>query len=214
MAAHMSVHQLLSTYGYLAVFLVVGVEYTGVPFPGETMLIAAAIYAASGHLQIGTVMVAAAIGATLGGNIGYFIGRRFGRALLLRYGRYLHVDEQKLLLAERFFARHGDKTVVIGRFITLLRAWASFLAGVNSMPLAKFQVFNAFGSIVWAGLYGYLAFTLGEKFPLQRIGIAGVLVLAVAIAVLFILHRRGLNLGRLLLGDGREGQAEEVQVTT
>src|SRR5579884_1106287 len=149
----------LHALGYPAVTLFVMIECTGIPFPGETMLLFASFYAAIDHqLQIPVVIACAALGAILGDNLGYWIGRTGGRALALRYGTYVRLDEKKLAVAERFFQRHGDKTVFFGRFIAVLRAWAAFLAGVNHMPWPKFFLFNALGGITWATLWGILAF--------------------------------------------------------
>ncbi|HEY3112287.1 MAG TPA: DedA family protein, partial [Gemmatimonadaceae bacterium] len=118
---------LVATYGYVFVFILVGLESLGIPLPGETALVSAAAYAGLGHLSIALVIVAAAAGAIIGDNAGYWIGRRGGRALVLHYGRKLRLNEEHLARAERFFERHGGKTVFIGRFIALLRSWAAVL---------------------------------------------------------------------------------------
>src|SRR5205085_8045148 len=103
---------LLTTYGYLAVLIFVGIESIGIPFPGETMLLVAAIYAGTTHrLFILLVIVAAASGAILGDNIGFWIGREGGYRLLRRYGRYIRLDERKLKLGQYLFMRHGGKVV-------------------------------------------------------------------------------------------------------
>lgn len=185
---------LLETWGYLAVFVFVAIESSGIPFPGETMLVTAAVYAGAGHLKIPFVIGAAAIGAILGDNAGYLVGRTLGREVVLKYGKYLRLDEKKLGSAEEFFARHGDKTVFLGRFVAVLRAWAAFLAGVNRMAWPKFFFFNAAGGITWATLYGVLAFELGKNLPLlhrveRGLTIGGVVVAVIA-AVLFFLNRR------------------------
>lgn len=190
-----TLHQLLSTWGYLAVFLFVAIESSGIPFPGETMLITAGAYAGAGHLQIPFVIIAAALGAISGDNAGYLVGRTGGRELVLRYGRYVRVDEAKLAIAERFFDKHGDKTVFLGRFVAVLRAWAAFLAGLNRMHWAKFFFFNAAGGIVWALLYGILAFELGKNLPLldrivKTVGYVGLGAAVLAAVALFIFYRR------------------------
>ncbi|HEY8685233.1 MAG TPA: DedA family protein [Chloroflexota bacterium] len=190
-----TLHQLLSTWGYLAVFLFVAVESTGIPFPGETMLITAAAYAGAGHLQIPFVIAAAAMGAIMGDNAGYLVGRTGGREIALRYGRVFRIDEAKLGVAERFFDKYGDKTVFFGRFVAVLRAWAAFLAGVNRMPWRKFFVFNAAGGITWSILYGVLAFELGKNLSLldkivKTVGYVGLGGAVVAAVVLFVLYRR------------------------
>ncbi len=184
---------LLTTYGYLAVLVFVGIESIGIPFPGETMLVTAAIYAGTTHrLHIALVIAAAAIGAILGDNIGYWIGRVGGYRLLRRYGRYIRLDEPKLKLGQYLFNKHGGKVVFFGRFISVLRTFAAFLAGVNRMEWGRFLVFNASGGMVWATLFGVGAYALGNEVRrLSRpvdIGLA-VVGAVVVIAVIVFLRR-------------------------
>src|SRR5436305_12847379 len=157
-------HQLLGTYGYWAVFVFIAIESTGIPFPGETMLLAAAIYAGTTHhLSIFLVIMAAAIGAILGDNLGFLLGRSGGYRLLHRYGRYIRLDERKLKLGQYLFMKHGGKVVFFGRFIAVLRAWAAFLAGTNQMMWPRFLLFNALGGSVWAILIGLGGYYLGDR---------------------------------------------------
>jgi membrane protein DedA with SNARE-associated domain len=154
----------LVDYGYWAVLLFVGIESTGIPFPGETMLLVASIYAGTTHrLSIALVIAAAAGGAILGDNLGYWIGREGGYRLLHRYGHYLHIDERKMKLGQYLFRKHGGKVVFFGRFIAVLRAWAAFLAGTNRMPWDRFLLYNALGGIIWATLYGLGGYYLGDN---------------------------------------------------
>src|ERR1700686_3435650 len=154
----------LTAYGYLAVLIFVAIESTGIPFPGETMLLVAAIYAGTTHrLAIELVIVAAACGAILGDNLGYWVGREGGYRLLRRYGRYVHLDERKVKLGQYLFRKHGGKVVFIGRFIAVLRAWAAFLAGTNRMPWVSFLIYNALGGIIWATLYGLGGYFFGDN---------------------------------------------------
>jgi membrane protein DedA with SNARE-associated domain len=177
---------LLDTWGYLAVFVFVAIESSGIPFPGETMLILAGVYAGAGHLQIQYVIAAAAAGAIVGDNVGYAVGRTGGRALAVRYGKYVRIDQEKLDGAQRFFERHGDKTVFFGRFVSVLRAWSAFLAGVNHMPWPKFLFFNGAGGIAWATFYGLLAYMLGQNLPLLDKVVKGIGIGGVVVAVLII----------------------------
>lgn len=157
-------NHLLSTYGYLAVFLFIGIESLGVPFPGETMLITAAVYAgATHHLAIQGVIPAAIGGAIIGDNIGFVIGWFGGFPLLRRYGRYIRIDEAKLKVGRYIFMRQGGKVVFFGRFVSLLRTYAAFLAGTNRMHWSRFLAFNAAGGIVWATFWGALAYFLGKE---------------------------------------------------
>src|SRR5947209_6914884 len=153
---------LLATYGYWAVLLFVAVESMGIPFPGETMLLTAAIYAGTTHqLSLPLVIAAAAVGAILGDNLGFWIGREVGFRFLRRYGHFIRLDERKLKLGQYLFLRHGGKVVFFGRFIAVLRTWAAFLAGTNRMSWARFVLFNVLGGIIWATLFGVGGYALG-----------------------------------------------------
>ncbi|GAC1472366.1 MAG: hypothetical protein PVSMB7_24930 [Chloroflexota bacterium] len=208
---HLSVHtltDLLNTWGYLAVFIFVAIESSGIPFPGETMLVTAAVYAGSGHLSIISVIAAAAAGAIIGDNLGYTAGRYGGRALVTKYGRFVRLKSEHLDRAETFFERYGDRTVFFGRFVAVLRAWAAFLAGTNRMRWPKFLLFNAAGGIIWAALFGVLGYTLGNNLPLLHkvekiIGVGGIVVAAVVIVVLFVVwkHRQA---GRRVRSTGAD----------
>ncbi len=184
---------LIATYGSPAVGGLVALESMGVPVPGETALIAAAVYAGNtGHLSIVGVIVGAAAGAILGDNLGFWLGHRFGYPLLLRYGRYVRLTDARIKLGQYLFRRHGGKVVFFGRFIAVLRALAAFLAGTNAMPWPRFLAFNAAGGIVWATLYGVGAYSLGEE--LHRLaGPVGFTLLALAVVGIVIgllaLHR-------------------------
>ena len=161
-AAKELVH-LLDSYGYWAVLLFVMVESIGIPVPGETMLLTAAIYAGrTGHLFIGFVIAAAAVGAIAGDNIGYVIGREGGFRLLRRWGKYARLDERKLKVGQYVFLRYGGLVVFFGRFIAILRALAALLAGVNRMPWWRFVIANALGGVLWATIYGLLGWALGD----------------------------------------------------
>ena len=153
----------LTAYSYWAVLLFVSIESMGIPFPGETMLLVAAIYAGTTHrLSLPLVILAAASGAILGDNLGFWIGREGGSRLLRRYGYYLRLDERKVKLGQYLFLKHGGKVVFFGRFIAVLRALAAFLAGTNRMPWGPFLLFNALGGIIWATLYGLGGYFLGN----------------------------------------------------
>jgi membrane protein DedA with SNARE-associated domain len=186
----------IQTWGYWMVFAAIGIESMGIPFPGETTLIAAAVYAgASGNLNIVVVILAAATGAIIGDNLGYYIGRYGGYRLLGRVARYIRLDQSHLDAAQRYFAQHGNKTVFMGRFIVVLRAWAAFLAGVNQMPWRSFLFWNAFGGIVWATIYGTLGFVLGNNLPLlgqvvHALGIVGTLIAVAFILAIIVVWRR------------------------
>jgi len=191
---------LLATYGYLAVFFFVGVEGIGIPVPGETMLVTAAIYSGTtGRLSIVGVIAASAAGAIVGNNIGYVIGRTGGYPLLRRYGRYIALEEKRLRLGQYFFDKHGSKVVFFGRFIAVLRIFAAFLAGVNRMHWRRFLIFNAAGGIIWSTIYGVAAYLLGKQLLRLSgpVDLALVIVaVAVVIAVIVFLRRNEARLQR------------------
>ena len=158
-----TLNHLVATGGYWVVGAVVALESMGIPAPGETVLVTAAIYAGTTHdLQIGLVIASAAAGAIAGDNVGFVLGRRFGAGLLLRHAALLRLNSRRLKLGQYLFHRHGGKVVFFGRFIAVLRALAAPLAGLTGMGWRRFLIFNAAGGVVWATVYGFGAYTLGE----------------------------------------------------
>ena len=157
----------ISAYGYGVVALIIGLESLGLPLPGETVLITAAIYAGrSRNLDIWLVVVAAAFGAVLGNTIGFWIGREGGYRLLLRYGPRLQLTEGRIKLGQYLFLRHGGVIIFFSRFVPVLRAFGAVLAGANRMRWLSFFLFNVAGAIVWAMIFGAGAYYLGRKIHL------------------------------------------------
>jgi membrane protein DedA with SNARE-associated domain len=182
----------IDNYGYEAVFVLVGLESIGIPIPGETALITAALYAATTHrLEIGIVIAAATAGAIIGDNIGFTLGRWGGYALLRRYGKYIRVDERRLKIGRYIFQEQGGKVVFIGRFIAVLRTYAAFLAGTNRMQWRRFLVFNAAGGITWACAVGLAYYYIGSAVKNVR-GPLDIVLGAVAVLVVvgFLLYLR------------------------
>lgn len=177
---------LLMQYGLITLGLFIFLESAGLPLPGETMLLLAAASASQGVLPIGGVVVVAAIAAIAGDNLGYWLGHRYGVALLTRYGRWLRVTPEHVGHATGFFQRHGAKTVFLGRFVALLRVLSAVLAGASGMRYAQFLFYNALGGIVWAAVVGALGFAFGSQLTvieswLRQIGwgLAGIALAAV-----------------------------------
>jgi membrane protein DedA with SNARE-associated domain len=155
---------LIPTYGPWIIFGIVALESAGVPLPGETILVAAALLAATaGQISIVVVVLAAAAGAIVGDGIGYMVGRRFGLPLIRRYGRYIRLDENRLLIGRYLFFRYGNVVVFFGRFVAVLRMFAALLAGANSMPAGRFFFFNITGGVCWACLFGFGAYAVGAE---------------------------------------------------
>ena len=150
----------LNHFGYWAVLFLVIVEDFGIPVPGETVLIAASVYAGAGRLNVVTVGVVGFIAAVTGDNIGFAIGHFGGREVVLRWGRYVRLTPERLAHAEAFFDRHGGWIITIARFIEVLRQANGIIAGITGMRWRRFLVFNALGAALWVGLWvslGYLA---------------------------------------------------------
>jgi membrane protein DedA with SNARE-associated domain len=185
---------LIATYGYFAVFGLIALESLGIPLPGETALIAASLYAGSTHrLNIVAIAGVAVAAAIVGDNGGYWLGRRGGGALVARYGHLVRLDRRKLKVGRYLFARHGFSVVFLGRFVSVLRTYAAFLAGVSRMPTARFAVANATGALLWAGAYAAAAYGLGNAAGAlgSAATIAGLCVTSIlTVAGMLLLRRR------------------------
>ena len=155
---------LVPIYGLWIIFGIVALESAGVPLPGETILVASALLSATtGKINIVVVVLAAAAGAVVGDGVGYVVGRRLGVPFLRRYGRYIRLDEDRLLIGRYLFFQYGNAVVFFGRFIAVLRMFAALLAGANNMPAARFFFFNITGGISWACLFGFGAYAVGAQ---------------------------------------------------
>jgi membrane protein DedA with SNARE-associated domain len=154
---------LLEHYGYLAVGGFVLLEDFGVPVPGETILIAAAVFAGAGHMNIALVILVAVVGAIIGDNIGFAVGHFGGRPLVDRFGRYVFLTPARLDHAEQYFDKHGGKIVTIARFIEGLRQLNGLLAGIVGMHWAKFLGYNALGAVLWVCTWAGVGYLAGEN---------------------------------------------------
>ena len=185
------INHFLPSYGYLAVFLFVALDTLGSPLPGESAVIAAALYAGSTHrLNIGLIALVAAVGAIAGDNAGYWLGHHGGSRLVRRYGHRVRLDARKLTVGRYLFARHGRKIVFFGRLITALRTYAAFFAGLNEMRRSRFLVVNAAASVMWAtacslGAYalGSAATRMGTALMIGGLAAAGLLTIVVALVM-------------------------------
>jgi len=188
------VTHLLATYGLVVLFFAIAIESAGVPIPGETALITAAVFASTNqhHFSIVWVVVVAAAGAIIGDNVGYILGRIGGRRLVEKIAPL----RKELPRGERFFEKHGGKTVFFGRFVAFLRITSAWLAGITKMHWAVFFAWNAAGGIVWAAAIGVTAYYAGKAAAdaIGRYGLyVGVVVVGVglvALGVVWFLRRR------------------------
>jgi len=219
-----TIAQLVQTYGYWAVFLAVGLESLGVPMPGETTLIAAALFAGATHrLSLVYLVIVASVAAIAGDNRGYLIGRGGGYRLLRRYGHRVHVDEAKLKVGRYLFDRHGGSVVFVGRFVTVLRTYAAFLAGTNMMSWRRFLIYNATGGILWAATVGTGAYLLGAAAHQVGTVVAitgGVLLVVVVVVLIFYMRRHMKRLERKAeqayrgpLDDAKPGAGSRQEAT-
>jgi membrane protein DedA with SNARE-associated domain len=189
---------LLDHWGYAAVGGLLFLEDFGVPVPGETVLIAAAVYAGAGQLNVVAVAVIAFLAAVCGDNIGYAVGRYGGHRLVTRYGRYVLLTPARVARAEAFFTRHGGKVVTVARFVEGLRQANGIIAGLSEMPWRRFLVFNALGAALWVGVWVTLGDLAGDhigtlyptiqRYELYLLVAAGILLAALVVRHLY---RRG-----------------------
>ena len=184
---------LISASGSLGYVLpaIVGLESFGVPSPGETALLTAAVLASEGKLQIWLVLVIAIASAIVGDSIGYELGRRLGREVLTARGPLRSERERAVKAGERFFAKHGDKTVFFARWITGVRSAAAWLAGIDGMPYPKFLAYNAAGAITWGLTFGLVGYYGGHAAAdvITKIGTYALVVVAVAAVAAFVVWR-------------------------
>ena len=186
---------IVDALGYPAAGLGILIESAGVPFPGEALLLAAAAWAAARHHSIVLVVLFGFIGATAGADVGYYLGYKGGRPFVERFGSIFRIRPEHIARSELFFARHGDKAVLLARFVLGLRTWGSMLAGMARMPFWRFQLFSAIGGLAWAAIVGVAGYVLGSNLALleaiiRGIGLGGLIVLAVIAVILFVAGRR------------------------
>lgn len=184
LAVVLALIRISSDVGYIVTFGLIAVETMGIPVPGETALIASALAAHNGDLNIVVLIVVAASAAILGDNVGFAIGRRWGRQVFTKPGPMYTQRLALLDLGEPFFAKHGPKAVFLGRWVSGLRIASAWLAGMNRMPWPTFVFWNALGGICWATALGLGAFYAGHAFEtvITKVGVYG----AVAIGVLIV----------------------------
>ena len=208
---------ILDRWGYLAVAGFIGVESFGVPAPGQTIMVAAAISAGAGRLNIFAVAAIAFVAAVLGDNVGYWIGVRGGRRMVHRFGKYIFITPERLDWAEKFFARRGNRIVLVARFIDGLRQLNGVIAGITAMPWRTFLIYNAVGAAIWVGWWTTVAYLLGTHL-VKIIEHAhhykwwAIAALVLAIGTYIALHMRHIRRRRARAADlAATAQAEESQ---
>ena len=195
-------------YGYRTIFFGVMLENAGLPVPGETILIIGGFFAAKGHFHLGYVMAVATCGAVIGDNIGFAVGRHYGRDFLLRNGKWFFLTHKRIAAIDRFFQGHGDKTILVARFITGLRVFAALFAGTSQMKWRTFLAYNFAGAVIWSVVIATLGYVFAPSWhALERwIGRGGAALLVAAIVIAVIAWK--INHGRKLAArEATEGSS-------
>ena len=181
--------------GYPAAGLGILIESAGVPFPGETLLLAAAAWAAARNHSILLVILFGFIGATAGADLGYYLGYKGGRPFVERFGSLFRIRPEHIARSEMFFSRHGDRAILAARFVIGLRTWGSMLAGMSHMPFWRFQLFSALGGLVWAAIVGVAGYFLGSNLGLletivRALGFGGLAIIVAVVIIALVAQRR------------------------
>jgi undecaprenyl-diphosphatase len=184
------VTQWVAHYGFAIVAAFLFFESAGLPMPGETALVTAAALAGRGSGSILGVIIAGIVGTVAGSHAGYWIGAREGRSLITRHGRFVLLTPERMERTEEFFARHGAKTVMLGRFVAFLRSFVGIFAGIVSMPLREFAIYNAAGGIVWVCTFSALGYAFGRNLPrlvryIGRVSLVVAILVALVVGVVF-----------------------------
>ncbi len=185
------IEQYMLVYGYWAVFFGVMLENAGLPVPGETILLVAGYFSATGEFNMWLVMLIAACGAVVGDNIGFAIGHHFGRKAILRVGRFFFLTPKRFEYMENYFKSHGNKTILVARFITGLRVFAALLAGASHMRWRIFLFYNVAGAVIWSVVITALGHFFGHSLPvlLKWVGRSGTILLIAAAVIAFVWWR-------------------------
>jgi membrane protein DedA with SNARE-associated domain len=205
----------LDHFGYWAVLLFVMIEDFGVPVPGETILIAAAVYAGAGRLNVIAVGLIGFVAAVVGDNIGFAIGHSGGRALVLRWGRYVRLTEERLDKAEIFFQRHGAWIITVARFIEVLRQVNGIVAGTTGLRWRRFLAFNSLGAALWVGTWVSLGYLAGSHIDaiyhdITRYSYYLLIALVVALAA-YVARRILRRMRRRTASASRQAKATQAQ---
>jgi membrane-associated protein len=194
--------------GYTLVFVLVAIETMGIPVPAETALIGAALLAHRGQMDIGTLTILAAIAAILGDNVGFAIGRHFGRRVFLAPGPLLKHRAKVLERGEPFFAKHGPKAVFLGRWVAGLRIASAWLAGMNKMPWPTFLFWNALGGITWAASISLSIYFLGDlaEHAIEVVGPISAGIVVAALVAFWVYRRRRKAVEARTTTSGTDGE--------
>jgi membrane protein DedA with SNARE-associated domain len=194
--------------GYTLVFALVAIETMGIPVPAETALIGAALLAHRGQMDIATLTILAAVAAILGDNVGFAIGRHFGRRVFVHPGPLLKHRLKVLEHGEPFFVKHGPKAVFLGRWVAGLRIASAWLAGMNKMPWPTFLFWNALGGITWAASISLSIYFLGDfaEHAIEVVGPVSAGIVVAALGAFWIYRRRRKAVEARTTNSGSDGE--------
>ena len=205
---HGQIVALLSSLGYFSIFLLIALENLGLPLPGETVLVGAAIYAGQTHkLEIIIIILAAALGGTFGGTIGFWLGRIFGPKLVEKYGSLIGLTPRRVVLGEYLFTKWGGLIIFFGRFVALLRVLAAILAGMNHFDPMRFFIFNAAGALLWSSIFGCGGYFFGSAIHQIAGPIGWIILIGVLIGGFFVYRYLKKNEERLMSEAERASSA-------
>ena len=205
---HGHIVALLSSLGYFSIFLLIALENLGLPLPGETVLVGAAIYAGQTHkLEIIIIILAAALGGTFGGTIGFWLGRIFGPKLVEKYGSFIGLTSRRVVLGEYLFTKWGGLIIFFGRFVALLRVLAAILAGMNHFDPMRFFIFNAAGALLWSSIFGCGGYFFGSAIHQIAGPIGWIILIGVLIGGFFVYRYLKKNEERLMSEAERASSA-------
>jgi membrane protein DedA with SNARE-associated domain len=214
------VSQWLAHYGYALVVAFLFVEALGLPVPGETALVSAAALAGRGTMSIVGVVASAIVGTVVGGQAAYWVGTRGGRGFILRHGKWVGLTEKRLDKTHSFFQKHGAKTVLVGRFIAVVRSFVGILAGITGMPVARFAVYNAVGGVIWVVTFSTLGYVFGRNLPrlehyIGRVSLVVALLVTIVAVVVFLSRWFAKNRGEVAasLGERLSHAAETPRMS-
>ena len=158
-----SIAELVNSWGYTGIFIMMFLESTFFPFPSEIAMIPAGYLASKGDMSLTMAIIAGTLGSLLGALFNYFLAKKYGRAGVLKFGKYFFFTEEKMVKMETFFLKHGSFSTFVSRLIPGVRQLISLPAGLSKMPLGKFSLYTLLGAGIWATVLALLGYFIGEN---------------------------------------------------
>jgi membrane protein DedA with SNARE-associated domain len=176
----------VSGMGYLGIVVLMTLESSFFPFPSEVVIPPAGYLASIGEMNIFIVIIAGILGSILGALINYYIAYKFGRGIMIKYGKYFFITEEKFNYVEKFFYRHGEITTFVGRLIPVVRQYISFPAGIAKMNIFKFVFFTALGASIWVVILAYVGYFVGNNIELVNENLHTIILILIPVLVIIV----------------------------